>query len=853
MAILEIYSQPTEHQRATVGDSLLLWLGVESGLEEYTCEWFINGNPVPVENLDPRWHNSVTIAKMKPEDFGVYTATLRLVKNPEVTTKMKPVIIERLPYLKLVQQPEPQIDRWLGESLDLFLYVDSEDNKPFVVQWYKDNAKVKSEYIHDTNNIKIPVLKDEDFGLYTAHVTLIENTDVNFWITPVEVRKVNRHPTVLVQTLTERDLVVKEDQPFRLETRVTSDNPISPFKMHWVRNGVPLLEHTNEQQFFREHARFGEDEGTWWLVAQQGETVTKSRNINVIVERVPYFRITQQPIPEINVKSGEPVQTSFDYETNLPESDIEIQWKRQVGGVGDWVNLPGEHSKSIVGESRKEFNGNKYKAVIRHGNEISETDIMTLHVVGDVEIVITEQPTPIVDARVTSHQRLECKATIETETGLTLDYQWYKGLDLLRGQTRPFLEWQFIQKTDEGDYKCVVSTGVSGYRIIKESNTVKVTVDDSKPNIHALLKPSTNVRVRSGGSWVRECTVTTNDPQEPRFQWYFNGEPIEGEIRPFYGEDHAQITSSGKLRCRVTVGSGNYEVYGMSPEIDVIISDDVNVVPNDMHFTELPADTEGALNERIFLKVDSENTIGLPQHIQWYKDDKPIKGATNPILVIEHLQPSDVGKYYAVVRVGEQEMKTNEATVSMKTGHEHIDIKKHPTDVIAKEGDKGKDIVLTADAEHIDPTKQVTYQWHIIKDGHDQIIQGATNKTYTIKAADASKANHEGTYYAEIKYVDGNTDHVVHSSKVKVLFTTAELRGYVHPIPWRKTSFQWQGYWVLDEINRCNKVGLNWIADFAHTRYPREIETIAASMHHYTSTGVLESRNGYLIDGSQLF
>ena len=57
----------------------------------------------------------------------------------------------------------------------------------------------------------------------------------------------------------------------------------------------------------------------------------------------------------------------------------------------------------------------------------------------------------------------------------------------------------------------------------------------------------------------------------------------------------------------------------------------------------------------------------------------------------------------------------------------------------------------------------------------------------------------------------------------------------------------------MDEIDRCNNEGLNWLEDFEHTKYPEEIETIAASLHHYSNTHVLESRNGYLVDGTQLF
>lgn len=36
-------------------------------------------------------------------------------------------------------------------------------------------------------------------------------------------------------------------------------------------------------------------------------------------------------------------------------------------------------------------------------------------------------------------------------------------------------------------------------------------------------------------------------------------------------------------------------------------------------------------------------------------------------------------------------------------------------------------------------------------------------------------------------------------------------------------------------------------------KYPDEIDTISSSLHHYSNTHVLESRNGYLVDDNQLF
>ena len=248
------------------------------------------------------------------------------------------------------------------------------------------------------------------------------------------------------------------------------------------------------------------------------------------------------------------------------------------------------------------------------------------------------------------------------------------------------------------------------------------------------------------------------------------------------------------------------------------------------------------------LHAEASTTIGVKPSYQWMKDGEVVPGATSNVLVIEHAKPSDVGTYHAVIQAAEKIVKTDPAVISMAP-HTNINILKHPVDVVAKEG-QAQDIKLEAHAEHIDDEKEVQWQWRKIQDGKDTPIRGATEKVYTIPKAQISKNNHQATYYAEIKDDEG---HVKLSEKVRVVFTTATLKRYVHPIPWRRTSFQYQGYWVMDEIDRCNNEGLNWLEDFEHTKYPEEIETIAASLHHYSNTHVLESRNGYLVDGTQLF
>lgn len=76
---------------------------------------------------------------------------------------------------------------------------------------------------------------------------------------------------------------------------------------------------------------------------------------------------------------------------------------------------------------------------------------------------------------------------------------------------------------------------------------------------------------------------------------------------------------------------------------------------------------------------------------------------------------------------------------------------------------------------------------------------------------------------------------------------------YVHPIPWRNTSFTWIGWWVFDEIVKFNEAGLEWRdrAVYSTSKYARDLETIAAAEEKYSDCTCMESRNGFMYQSKE--
>lgn len=831
---------------ASVGHELVLKIVVTTAdFKDYIVEWKLNGQSVPADQVSDA-DQSLYIAEMQENQFGTYTARVKLKENPQEYVEIKPILVERRIFIAPQDQSPTYIYKRRGEALDIFATPFIEEGHRAATIWYKNHVLLGQDKIRD-NNVHVDRVTYDDFGNYTCKVFVQDDARSHYWINPVVVEENEDPPVIHLEEHYPASVTVLEDSRLDLEVTVRSDDATRPITYTWIHNGKLVIDQDGSAMIIPYVRK--EDAGIWRLEVRQANTVVYSKDCNVIVSGRSFFRITQQPV-NVNVGSLTPALIKVDFTTNY--TNAKVQWLRKKNGEQEFTPIVGATEKELrIIPATNDLNQSEYKARITYGdNQNIESEVATL-LVGPAPVInITQQPQAINNVRVSSAQTLTCRAETAYEH-FKLDYQWYKNDELLPNKISPSLHFSAITKADEGQYKCVVSMGIQNHRITQESNTVQVTVDNSRANINIDVQPKA-VNVRSGGSWALTIQATSNDALPVRYRWFKDGEdlfPYGIEQRNVYGEDHAQLTSTGVYTCRVSAGFGDHRVSKMSEAVRVLITDDPTVVPNDLRIVTHPQDAHVNYNQRIMLHAEATNTIGIKPTYQWVKDGQIIPGATSSVLIIDHAKPSDAGVYHAIIQAAERTLESNPAVITMSP-HTNINILKHPVDVVAKEGQQ-HDITLEAHAEHIDDNQVVNWKWHkISKNGVDTVIQNANEKVYTIPHAQISKNEHEATYYAE---VTDNQGHVAHTEKVRVVFTTATLKRYVHPIPWRRTSFQYQGFWVLDEIDRCNREGLNWLEDFSHTKYPEEIETIAASLHHYSNTHVLESRNGYLVDGTQLF
>lgn len=76
---------------------------------------------------------------------------------------------------------------------------------------------------------------------------------------------------------------------------------------------------------------------------------------------------------------------------------------------------------------------------------------------------------------------------------------------------------------------------------------------------------------------------------------------------------------------------------------------------------------------------------------------------------------------------------------------------------------------------------------------------------------------------------------------------------YIHPLDHRDAGFIWCGWWVMDEVQRAIKLGLDWKNPKGlDLNYKCDLETLALLLKTYPEAEVQESRHGYIITRLQI-
>lgn len=258
-------------------------------------------------------------------------------------------------------------------------------------------------------------------------------------------------------------------------------------------------------------------------------------------------------------------------------------------------------------------------------------------------------------------------------------------------------------------------------------------------------------------------------------------------------------------------------------------------------------------------------------HYQWTKNGVNLESQTSETLTIDAFNVADIGEY-AIKVWGESKQSTDTHVIDL--GYFEPRVK---TELVLEHSVAiGKPIILpfevspllTGDSDKL-PQVKTRYTWFLQREGGRVTEIGNSDGESTLGFVvmpngylhkDAATTDDHANYWCIADYSQdlGNRSPLgetgSHHCAVSVVESLYTMHRYVHPIPWRKTSFMYVGWWVFDHIVAINEAGYDWRdpSVFEDSKYANDIETVAAAEEKYGDCILMESRNGFMYDASKL-
>jgi hypothetical protein len=231
-------------------------------------------------------------------------------------------------------------------------------------------------------------------------------------------------------------------------------------------------------------------------------------------------------------------------------------------------------------------------------------------------------------------------------TGTGLTYQWYKGANVLGGQTTSGLTLNNVSAADAGSYSVVVS-GVCGTTL---TNSAILTVNS---NVVVSVPPSNSTNCP--GTTATFAVNATGSGLT--YQWYYRGTVTNlGSILP--GETNSVLvitnvsgSSGGTYRVTVSGTCGNAVTNSVSLFVNTIAA----ISKSPTNLVVCPGSTANF----------SVNASGTALAYQWYKGVNALPGKTTSVLTLNNVSAADAGTYSVVVTGVCGSPITNSATLTV--------------------------------------------------------------------------------------------------------------------------------------------------------------------------------------------
>ena len=557
---------------------------------------------------------------------------------------------------------------------------------PYSYQWYLNNAPVSGAT--DSTWIFTPGSP----GSYTVHLNVTDSTSKTV---KSNVAQVTVNPALSVSVLPSS--VVMDVGQSQLFTSTVSGGT-SPYTYQWYLNDAPVPGATSPTWTFAPSSA-----GSYTVYVNVTDSVGAKAKSNVVPVTVnPALSVSVSPASVVMDVGQSQLFTSSVSGGTSPYS---YQWYLNgdpvSGATGStWTFTPSSAGSFTV-----------YLRVTDAVGAVATSNTVPITVNGPLSVSVL--PSSVV-MDVGQSQLFTSSVSGGT---LPYTYQWYLNGDPVSGATSP--TWTFTPSSS-GSYQVFLRV-TDGVGVSADSNIALVTVN---PPLEVTISPS-SATIYLGQSQAFTSSIT-GGTSPYSYQWYLNGDPVSG------------ATSSSWT---FTPGStGTYQIYlEVTDAVNVIalsnIAQLVVNLPPPLTVTISPDSATIDIGQSV-LFTSSVSGGTPPFSYQWYLDDSPVSGATDPTWTFT---PPSTGTYQVYLKV------TDSLSVQGTSNIAPVQVNPLPTVSISPSSatiDLGQSKTFTSSVSG--GTSPYYYQWYL----NDNPISGATGATWVFTPSSSD------TYQVYLKITD---------------------------------------------------------------------------------------------------
>ncbi|UYE95194.1 capsid protein [Escherichia phage vB_ESM-pEJ01] len=369
----------------------------------------------------------------------------------------------------------------------------------------------------------------------------------------------------------------------------------------------------------------------------------------------------------------------------------------------------------------------------------------------------------------------------------------------------------------------------------------------------------------AGDGFTLTATVAGDEPLPSNltYTWTKDDQPHENSTATLTVAD-ATSENAGSYKVTVqdtdTMTSVESEVF-LIEEAELIVN-----ITEPQHFY-VSSQTNVELHATVKFSGGKTPSDNYELHYSWSKGDGVID--TKKDITIQEFT-ADKNGVYTVKVWGESEDSAASASTKIMLATMNVD-----QDVVeSKTVALGNEILLNyvvsenivGDSSGM-PNLTIKYNWYLQREGQIPPTLIGSEVGEALEGFSITPDGHlfkeSATYDDTAKFwcvaklyqqIEDETVEVATSTSRKCSMEVVKMFRYVHPIPWRKTSFIYIGWWVFDEIVKFNEAGLEWRNRevYSTSKYAKDLETIAAAEEKYSDCTCMESRNGFMYHSKEL-